>query len=221
MLDFDYNFILRGMMLGPIVLCLGFLMDVIFCKEDLLMLKNSNATRDLMEEAERKIILNLTFISSCLYWFVTPFFVNYDRQSTEIQWVRCFLLILIQNIGYYCGHYIMHHYWLSIHSFHHRFDRIVTSSIAFAVSVEEFLFAYIFPLMIGAWILYPNENTFLLGIGIISVFNLIIHTPRLKTRMYPSFLVSPNDHLEHHEKRTIHYAAPIFSLDRILLFFKK
>ena len=129
-------------------------------------------------------------------------------------------LIIFQNIGYYCSHYLMHHKFYSFHSFHHKFDRHIFSSIAFAVSIEEFLFAYITPLMIGSCVLYPNETTFILGTAFIAVFNLIIHTPSFKTQYYPSLLVSPDEHLEHHEKKTIHYAAPIFSIDKILLFLK-
>ena len=129
-------------------------------------------------------------------------------------------LIVFQNVGYYCSHYLMHHQFYSIHFFHHKFEHI-SSSIAFAVSMEEFLFAYISPLMIGSFLLYPNETTFILGTALIAIFNLIIHTPSFKTQYYPSLLVSPNEHLEHHEKKTIHYAAPIFSIDKILLFLKK
>lgn len=216
---FDIYFIIRGLFLGPSVLLLGIFMDNILCKKEMFFLNlyQENA----LKEAYKKIFLNLTVVSSFLYWFVTPFFVDYDKNNTKIQWFRLFCLIFIQNIGYYYAHYVMHHYLYFIHSFHHQFDKYISSSIAFAVSVEEFLFAYILPLMIGAYILYPNENTFLSGIACIAIFNLIIHTPSLKTEYYPSLFVSPKDHLEHHEKRTIHYAAPIFSIDRILLFLKK
>lgn len=215
----DLNFIFRGLLLGPSVMMLGFFMDRFFCKKELYSLMNKHDK--LLEQAEKKIMINLTVISSLLYWFVTPLYVNYDKDNIDIQWFRGILLIFIQNIGYYYGHYIMHQYLYSIHSFHHLFDDNVTSSIAFAVSMEEFLFAYILPLIFGSFLLHPNENTFLLVIGLIAVFNLIIHTPCLQTKYYPSLFVSPNDHLEHHKKRTIHYAAPIFSIDRILLFFKK
>jgi sterol desaturase/sphingolipid hydroxylase (fatty acid hydroxylase superfamily) len=215
----DLNFIFRGLFLGPSVMMLGFFMDRFFCKKELYSLMNKHDK--LLEQAEKKITINLTVISSLLYWFVTPLYVNYDKDNIDIQWFRGILLIFIQNIGYYYGHYIMHQYLYSIHSFHHLFDDNVTSSIAFAVSMEEFLFAYILPLIFGSFLLHPNENTFLLVIGLIAVFNLIIHTPCLQTKYYPALFVSPNDHLEHHKKRTIHYAAPIFSIDRILLFFKK
>ena len=212
------EFFIHGLLLGPSVFVLGKIMDNIFCKREVKILKEDN--EDLYNEAMEKTWMNLTIMSSFLYWFITPFFVNYDENNRKMEYLKLLGLIFIQNIGYYYGHYLMHHNFYSIHSFHHRFDKHVSSSIAFAVTVEEFLFAYITPLMIGAYVLFPNETTFVTGIGLIAIFNLIIHTPCFKTKYYPSFFVSPKDHLEHHEKKTIHYAAPIFSIDRILLFLK-
>ena len=168
-----------------------------------------------------KTKINLILLSTFLYLFITPLFVNYHQNEKNIEYMKVLGLIILQNIGYYYGHYLMHHQFYSIHYFHHKFDRHVCSSIAFAVSMEEFLFAYISPLMIGSCILYPNETTFLFATALIAIFNLIIHTPSFKTQYYPSLLVSPNEHLEHHEEKAIHYAAPIFSIDKILLFLKK
>ena len=215
----DLGFIFRGIFFGPVVPILGKIMDNIFCKKEIKILKDSHTA--LYKEAEDKIQTNLTFLSAFLYLCITPLFVNYDQNNKSIEYTKLLGLIILQNIGYYYGHYLMHHKFYSIHSFHHRFDRYISSSIAFAVSIEEFLFAYISPLMIGSCILFPNENTFIIATALIAIFNLIIHTPSFKTEYYPSLLVSPNDHLEHHEKKTIHYAAPIFSMDRILLFLKK
>lgn len=216
---FYIEFFLHGLLFGPSVFVLGRIMDNIFCKKEVKILKEDD--ENLYKEAMGKVRMNLTVLSSFLYWFITPLFVNYDEKNRKMEYVKLLGLIFFQNMGYYYGHYLMHHNFYSIHSFHHRFEKHVSSSIAFAVTVEEFLFAYITPLMIGASVFFPNETTFVTAIGLIAFFNLIIHTPCLKTKYYPSFLVSPTDHLEHHEKRTIHYAAPIFSIDRILLFLKK
>lgn len=215
----DLGFILRGILFGPMILVLGRIMDTVFCKEEVRILKEIH--KDLYKEAKYTIKTNLIVLSTFLYLFITPLFVNYNQDEKNIDCMKLLGLILFQNIGYYCSHYVMHHRLYSIHSFHHRFDRYISSSIAFAVSIEEFLFAYISPLMIGSCVLYPNETTFILATALIAIFNLTIHTPSFKTQYYPSLLVSPNEHLEHHEKKTIHYAAPIFSIDKILLFLKK
>jgi sterol desaturase/sphingolipid hydroxylase (fatty acid hydroxylase superfamily) len=216
---FDLGFIFRGILFGPSVFVLGRIMDNLFCKKEVQFLKDSN--KELYKEAMNKIQINLTVLSTFLYLCITPLFVNYDKNKTDIEYMKLLGLVILQNIGYYYGHYLMHHTFYSIHSFHHKFDKHISSSIAFAVSIEEFLFAYITPLMIGSCILYPNENTFVSATALIAIFNLIIHTPSFKTEYYPSLFVSPKDHLEHHEKKKIHYAAPIFSIDKILLFIKK
>lgn len=215
----DLGFVFRGIFFGPVILVLGRIMDTVFCKKEMKILRESN--RELYEEATETIKINLILLSTFLYLFITPLFVNYHPNEKNIEYMKLLGLIFFQNIGYYCSHYAMHHQFYFIHSFHHKFDRHISSSIAFAVSMEEFLFAYISPLMIGSCIVYPNETTFIVGTALIAIFNLIIHTPSFKTQYYPSLLVSPNEHLEHHEKKTIYYAAPIFSIDKILLFLKK
>lgn len=215
----DLGFVFRGILFGPVILNLGRIMDTVFCEKEVKILQESHG--ELYKEATNTIKTNLIVLSTFLYLFITPLFVNYNQHEKNINCMKLLGLIIFQNIGYYCGHYLMHHKFYSIHSFHHKFDRHIFSSIAFAVSIEEFLFAYVSPLMIGSCVLYPNETTFILGTAFIAIFNLIIHTPSFRTQYYPSLLVSPNEHLEHHEKKTIHYAAPIFSIDKILLFLKK
>jgi sterol desaturase/sphingolipid hydroxylase (fatty acid hydroxylase superfamily) len=58
--------------------------------------------------------------------------------------------------------------------------------------------------------------------GIISLTNLMVHTPKLETlsmKWVPEFLVSTNNHLDHHRKLRAHYASPIINMDNIIRYF--
>ena len=112
-------------------------------------------------------------------------------------------------------HYIMHRYLYFIHQFHHQFQSILIPSIAFAVSPYEYIFAYLLPFFIGSIIFKPTEITLLCSVFFISIFNFIIHSSKLKSLSWFPYCVSPQDHLDHHEKRTVHYSAPFFSFDKI------
>ena len=58
-----------------------------------------------------------------------------------------------------------------------------------------------------------------IGVGIISINNLLIHTPRLEhlsMSLVPWWAVSTADHLDHHKRLTTHWAAPTISIDKLL-----
>jgi sterol desaturase/sphingolipid hydroxylase (fatty acid hydroxylase superfamily) len=109
-------------------------------------------------------------------------------------------------------------YW--IHKFHHQYSNIVIPSSAFSVSVYEFIYAYFFPFLISAFFIYPSDLSYLSSVAFITSYNLFIHTPALKYVELPKFLVSPMDHLMHHEMQSKNFAAPVFSLDRLFYFFR-
>ena len=80
-------------------------------------------------------------------------------------------------------------YLRKYHDFHHKFDKYIIPSIGNAVSTEEYLIAYVSPFVIGAYLFHPNEISFVIPIGLISVFNNIIHCSELRgiTFKYISF----------------------------------
>merc|ERR1719473_1695905 len=68
-------------------------------------------------------------------------------------------------------------------------------------------------------ILQPDRMSMFLAVGVVSVNNLLIHTPSLadaSAKLVPWLFVSTADHLEHHKRLTSHYAAPTISVDRLL-----
>ena len=111
-------------------------------------------------------------------------------------------------------------YWA--HRFHHRFNVFVVPVTANAVSVAEYAIAYMLPFIVGAHLLHPDRVSMWLAVGVVSLNNLLIHTPMLadaSAKLVPWLFVSTADHLEHHKRLTAHYAAPTFSVDRILAYF--
>ena len=126
-------------------------------------------------------------------------------------------------IGYYLAHRWMHTkqmYWA--HRFHHRFNMHVAPVTANAVSLAEYAVAYMAPFILGSALLQPDRLSLFVAVGIISLNNLLIHTPRLadlSARLVPWLFVSTEMHLEHHRKLTTHWAAPTISIDRLIEYF--
>lgn len=129
-------------------------------------------------------------------------------------------ILVGHSIGYYLAHRWMHTremYWA--HKFHHRFNSYVVPVAANAVSIAEYAIAYMFPFIAGSALLRPDRASMFIAVGIISVNNLLIHTPKLgdlSARVLPWWAVSTADHLDHHKRLTTHWAAPTISIDRIL-----
>lgn len=108
-------------------------------------------------------------------------------------------------------------YWA--HRFHHRFNSVVVPVTANAVSLAEYAIAYMLPFIAGSAILRPDRPSMFVAVGIISLNNLLIHTPGLcdlSAKYVPWLGVSTADHLEHHKRLTSYYAAPTISIDRLL-----
>jgi len=130
-------------------------------------------------------------------------------------------LLLGHAIGYYAAHRWMHTrrmYWA--HRFHHRFNSYVVPVTANAVSLAEYGIAYMLPFIAGSAIVRPDRCSLFIAVGIISLNNLLIHTPGLcdlSAKYVPWLGVSTADHLEHHRRLTSFYAAPTISVDRILI----
>jgi sterol desaturase/sphingolipid hydroxylase (fatty acid hydroxylase superfamily) len=128
------------------------------------------------------------------------------------------LMLFIHAVCYYHVHKTFHSSpdYYKYHKFHHRFNTYVTPISANAVGVVEYIFAYIFPCSVAGLIVRPDATTTKAAIAIISLFNLLIHTPFIEDwsqRYVPEWLVSTHDHYEHHRKLNVHYAAPTFNLD--------
>ena len=101
-----------------------------------------------------------------------------------------------------------------------QFNAIVLPSSASAVSVPEFLLAYMAPFLLGSWAGSCDKCSAVASASLVAVSNLIIHTPALEEKMksLPWFFVLPSDHITHHRQLTCNYGAPIIHFDRVFEF---
>jgi sterol desaturase/sphingolipid hydroxylase (fatty acid hydroxylase superfamily) len=93
------------------------------------------------------------------------------------------------------------------HRFHHRFNTHVAPSTANAVSFSEYALAYMLPFIVGCLVLRPDGVALFAAVSVISLNNLLIHTPALEaaSRWLPALFVSTADHLDHHRRLTTNY----------------
>lgn len=121
---------------------------------------------------------------------------------------------------FYFAHMAMHSkslYWM--HRYHHRYNTYVTPSSANAVSISEFLFAYIIPPAIILVVVQPSKFEMNTAMNVISFCNILVHTPCIEDwseRNLPAWWVGTSDHCEHHRRITKNYAAPCLNLDYLL-----
>jgi len=146
--------------------------------------------------------------------------VLFCKGNDEKNWMQRVLsilaCILIHSILYYSAHRLMHTpQFYRHHKFHHQFAVHVPPVSANAVTVVEYLVAYVVPFAVAALIARPDELSLRISVYIVSFANLLIHTPKLEKlseRLPPTF-VSTNGHLEHHRKLNMNYAAPTINVD--------
>lgn len=141
-----------------------------------------------------------------------------DSHSYGVIAFQTLAVLLIQSISYYEVHKTFHSTpgFYKYHKFHHRFNTHVSPISANAVGFVEYVFAYILPFAVAGFIVRPYADATRLSIYIVSMFNLVIHTPVIEAwseRNMPDWWVSTHDHMEHHRKLNVHYAAPTVNLD--------
>ena len=204
----------KGFCLGFAAYIMGFSMDVSISQSSFLSMMKEISTQSI--HAYYTIQMNLLVISPLVYMVNDKYLI--DHKTSSINYRHGVMLLLIHHIGYYIVHRSMHQIEMlrKYHDYHHEFVKHLCPSIGNAVSHSEFLFAYILPFIIGAYLIRPNEITFILPIGFISLFNNIIHCKELRYLPWLPFFVSPNMHIKHHEIRNKHFSAPILILDYLI-----
>ena len=222
-LNFLLNFFLlspirayhAGLELGIATLSTGLIMDNTISKKSLEKLKTDS--KELYKKGMTEATKNLIILGPSYYWAVDNFIISNHFDNVNL--LHTFDIVSIHSLGYYAAHRMMHRSDLfrRYHNFHHKFNETLIPSIGNAVSSSEFTFAYMTPFIIGAIIIDPNINSFNLGILIVSIMNLIIHTDELSTIKYNKYFVSPKTHLNHHQGKNIKstYSAPTFNLEEI------
>ena len=207
--------LLKGFVLGMSAYMIGMLMDFTISIRSMREILSN--TPELFARAVDKIQMNLLVISPVIYALTDIYLL--DKTTTSFDGYKAMGILFIHHTGYYLTHMAMHHISIlrQLHEFHHQFETFIIPSIGNAVSTGEFFIAYITPFIVGAVCLRPNEITFIVPIGAISIFNNIIHCKELRYVKWNPFLVSPNQHLEHHEHRAKkHFAAPIINIDYLM-----
>jgi sterol desaturase/sphingolipid hydroxylase (fatty acid hydroxylase superfamily) len=157
-----------------------------------------------------------------IYMCAATLFCRDTQELTSSDRIISVMTILfVQSILFYIAHRAFHSNpnWYRHHRFHHRFNTFVVPMAANAVSTVEYVFAYILPFTIAMPFVRPDTLSLRISVGLVSVTNLMIHTPKLSVlseKFMPEWLVSTEDHLEHHRKLNCKYAAPTFNIDYLL-----
>lgn len=203
----------KGLSLGGSLCILSFYLDTTISYKSYKKIKRYHPHLYL-----RSIVMcqaNLMLVSPVVYGMVDMTLLSHTQ---DFQWFNIFAILMIHSVGYYCVHYSMHKVrWLyQFHQFHHEFDRLVLPSVGNAVSIPEFYIAYMLPFIVAAYILEPNETSFVVPITIIALLNMAIHTQELEHVPWVKWLVSPKNHILHHRRRNCHYAAPTLNIDYFL-----
>lgn len=167
-------------------------------------------------------LVNHFFFGSTIYLGAAAVFCRDTSEMTSSDRIISVMTILfVQSICFYIVHRSFHSNpnWYRHHRFHHRFNTFVVPMSANAVSPVEYIFAYILPFTIAMPFVRPDTLSLRLSVGLVSVTNLMVHTPKfsaLSEKFMPEWLVSTNDHLIHHKLLNCKYAAPTFNIDYLL-----
>ena len=110
-------------------------------------------------------------------------------QILQVSWI-----IVTHSIQYYYLHKLFHlnsKLYKHVHSFHHKFNTYTIPSSGNAVTLIEFLIAYLGPVLLST-ILYPSSlqrrrmmqmhpSSLIISVYILQITHLLVHTPTLET----------------------------------------
>lgn len=214
-LDLLFSGFIEGIYISVFTLLATFILEILSIEYIFVLLRKNNGKNLYFKSICMNLINNL-ILSTISYAFFTYFFSNNNSISLLKILVETLCILSIQSILYFLIHILMHTETLYfIHSFHHMYSDIVLPVSANSVSIYEFILAYMMPFILSIVTLNPHRLSLKLSIGIVSISNLIIHTPWLsdQSKLLPDFLVKTSDHIDHHKKFKIKFAAPILNLD--------
>lgn len=220
MSNFDLSQYYNGLKIGYYTILMTLGLEIFSWSSVKKLIQSSRENQKLYRQAIVANVVNILGLGPGLYYLSKIYFVSPQPLLPYERIITLFNLLVIQSIGYYLAHRAMHTKPLYFsHKFHHQFNKIVIPMTANAVSIYEFFLAYMIPIIAGIYLCHPDDLTIQIATYIISMFNLIIHTPGLETisaKYYPKFLVSTANHLEHHRAQRTKYAAPLINWDHIL-----
>jgi len=165
-------------------------------------------------------ILNHYVFGVPVYVSAVLLFCHKDDSKTNLLWFawKAFGVIFVHAVLYYYIHKAFHSSpsLYKHHRYHHRFNTYVPPIAANAVSMVEYLVAYVIPFAIAALLMQPTEAELRTAVYIVTVLNLLVHTPCLEefsAKTYPQWFVSTKKHMDHHRKLTTNYASPTINVD--------
>jgi sterol desaturase/sphingolipid hydroxylase (fatty acid hydroxylase superfamily) len=191
--------------------------------DDVQKLRKQKGGPELYRSAIFTNIFNNLVLGPIIY-HVTIRYVCQESPLPAFERIWCVIgIVVVEGILYYFLHKTFHEikglYW--IHRYHHKFNTVVVPSSANAVSVAEYVLAYMIPIVAGVIFTGADEVAAFSAAAIIAISNLLIHTPSLSSQKCFWMLVSTQDHLEHHRKNKSNYGAPVIHMDRILASFSE
>lgn len=196
--------------LSSLTVLFGHILDITIDSQTLMEYMNKKTS--LLILGTRSIYLNLFLISPLNYIIAYNFLL--DRTDNSLQFVKLSEVLLTHNVMYYLLHYSVHKIKTIrfIHEFHHKFTTNIPS-IGNAVSLIEFQTMYVFPFLLAMYLFNPNVKSLNIAVFLISFFNTLIHSSKLRNIKWFSIMVSPNQHGEHHATYSNTYSAPILNFD--------
>jgi sterol desaturase/sphingolipid hydroxylase (fatty acid hydroxylase superfamily) len=163
--------------------------------------------------------INHVFIAIPLYILAASTLCTKDTLTPFQRFFAVLNIWLVHSVLFYSLHRAFHEYPLlyrTFHRFHHRFNTFVPPVSANSVTPGEYLFGYIIPFAVALIVRRSDVWSLRFGITSISIGNLLVHTPKLEVwseKWLPAWIVSTNDHLDHHRKLNTKYASPTFNID--------
>ena len=175
----------RGFQVALCTLTLTGFLELFCASNTVASLLKTTEGPSLYRACLRANLVNNLAIGPITYALATEFFVYKSDPAVGYSLVRSLTsalgLVVTHALGYHYAHSQMHRpqmYWA--HKFHHAFAKHVTPSSANAVSVVEYAYAYMLPFVVGCAVCAPDERALLTAVAVISVNNLLIHTPALE-----------------------------------------
>ncbi len=204
---------IKGLHLGTYTYMFSHILDHTISKDDMFSLMKKNPL--LFNQCAKTNFINLIGVTPFYYVFVDNFLLV--DKTTFIQPLKIISMLLIHNVLFYLIHMTFHKFknLYYMHKFHHRFTQPIPSS-GNAVTLDEYNIAYVSPFLIAAFLIKPNDISFRITIGIVTFLNALIHCIPLSDLSIGQLFIKPGDHIEHHEKLVVKYAAPLLNIDFIV-----
>jgi sterol desaturase/sphingolipid hydroxylase (fatty acid hydroxylase superfamily) len=181
----------------------------------------------LHREAWISSILNPLLCGIPVYVLAAALFCVEVREGVNDTWVHSLRSILCTVVLHSCQYYAIHkafhehpQLYQRFHRFHHRFHTYTPPSAANAVTMGEYVLAYLIPFLLPLLVVETSTRSLQLAVIIISGCNLLVHTPPIEDWLpwkAPSWWVSTTNHQDHHRKSMkSHYASPTFNIDTLV-----